>query len=342
MAPNGQDGLHAGSGNVLSSRPVLEVGGTHVRASRVDLQTWREVPGSALRMPLDGGGSAHAIVGTMAACADVLRPAASETLAVAMPGPMEYPAGIGRFADVAKFDALAGVDVGQSLLTRMAHPPARVAFINDAEAFGLGEWIAGSARGYECVAAVTLGSGIGSAFIRAGEIVSSGPLVPPGGHVHRLAIDGRPLEDTVSRRAIIAAYRRGASPQAQDGARDDDGPGIDVRDIAARALDGDSAASRVFTDAFRLLGAALAPWLARFGAQLLVVGGGMAGSWELIREPLRTGLGDLAPAVAVVRSADPEAATAAGAAWYCAATADAPTEDAPQEGPLAGDYGPAR
>jgi glucokinase len=292
-------------------------------------------------MPLDSGGSADAIVGTMAACAGALALAPSETLAVAMPGPMEYSAGIGRFADVSKFDALAGVDVGQSLLARLAHPPARVAFINDAEAFGLGEWVAGAARGYQRVAAVTLGSGIGSAFIMTGEIVSSGQDVPPGGHVHRLAIGGHPLEDTVSRRAIIAAYRRGTPAQAGDGSDAAD-PGIDVRDIAARAVDGDQAASRVFTDAFRQLGAALAPWLARFRAELLVVGGGMAGAWELIHEPLCSGLGDLADEVSVVQSADPEAATAAGAAWYCGGMAAGRTEDAPQDAPLAGDYGPAR
>ncbi|MEK8144748.1 hypothetical protein NKH18_33290 [Streptomyces sp. M10(2022)] len=44
--------------------------------------------------------------------------------------------------------------------------------------------------------------------------------------------------------------------------------------------------------AFRALGVAMAPWLTRFQATVLVVGGSIAGSWDLVTAPLREGLAD--------------------------------------------------
>jgi glucokinase len=297
----------------MTGHPVLEVGGTHVLGCRVDAATWRIQPGSAHRRPLDSGGSAEEIVTALARCARELRIAPAETLAVAIPGPFDYAAGIGRFRDVGKFEALAGFDVRRALRDRLAAvpgaaPPRRIAFVNDAAAFGLGEWLAGAAHGFQRAVAITLGTGTGSAFVAEGKIVSSGPSVPPGGEVHRLLIAGRPLEETVSRRAIIAAYRRLVQHDA--------GAGPDVRDIAALALRGDGQARRVFTEAFRPLGAALATWLTRFRAQVLVAGGSMTASWALISEPLRDGLGPAAAGLEIVTSPDSEASAAAGAAWH--------------------------
>jgi glucokinase len=292
----------------VTGRPVLEIGGTHARACRMDTTTWQPVPGSVHRLPLDSSGSAGAIISTLIACADALCLTPAEALAVAIPGPFDYQTGIARFEGVGKFDRLAGVDMSRTLLDGLAHPPRRLTFVNDADAFGLGEWFAGSARGHQRAVAITLGTGIGSAFVESGRIVSRGPSVPPDGDVYRLAVRGRPLEETVSRRAIIAAYRRRVpSPLAA---------AQDVRDIAAAALRGDQGAADVFAHAFRLLGEAVAPWLLRFRAQVLVVGGGLSASWALIETPMRTGLGAAADQVILVKSADTENAIAVGAAWH--------------------------
>jgi glucokinase len=317
----------------MNSRPVLEVGGTHVLASRVDARTWQVLPGSAHWLPLDSGGTAAAILATLAAGARRVHPRPAETLAVAVPGPFDYAAGLGRFRDVGKFDALAGVDVGRALRDRLAPPPARIAFVNDAEAFGLGEWLVGAARGYQRAVAITLGTGVGSAFVAAGRIVSGGPAVPSDGHVYQLTVGDRPLEETVSRRAIVAAYHR-LAPGAADGS-------LDVSDIAALARGGDAAAARVFGEAFWALGAALRPWLARFGAQALVVGGGITASWPLIEAPLRRGLAELAGELVIVTSSDPAAATAAGAAWHSrAAGTHAPAGTGTSAGTLTASTGP--
>jgi len=292
----------------VTGQPVLEIGGTHARACRIDTVTWHPEPDSEHRLPLDSSGTADAIIATMLACADALCLTSAETLAVAIPGPFDYRTGIGRFEGVGKFDSLAGVDLRRALLGRLAQPPGRITFVNDAAAFGLGEWLAGSAHGYQRVVAITLGTGVGSVFIEDGTIVSSGPSVPPDGDVYRLVVRGRPLEESVSRRAIISAYH-----QLAPGSRTS---GWDVRDIASAALRGDQAARHVFTHACYLFGEALAPWLLLFRAQVLVVGGGLSASWALISGPMRAGLGEAAAELVVVRSADTENAIAAGAAWH--------------------------
>jgi glucokinase len=85
---------------------------------------------------------------------------------------------------------------------------------------------------------------------------------------------------------------------------------------------GDPRARRVFDDAFALLGSALAPWLARFEASVLVVGGSMAGSWDLVRPPLLGALLKAEPVLAglAVRcAAHPEDSALIGAAIHARA-----------------------
>ncbi|MFD4603252.1 ROK family protein [Streptomyces sp. NPDC058464] len=293
--------------------PVLEVGGTHVTAALVDLSGGRTV-GEVVRRPLPAQGTAEEILDGIAATAARIDAPAGAAWGVAVPGPFDYASGIALFEDVGKFDALYGVDVRAELSRRMRPVPGALRFLNDADAFGIGECVVGAAAGHERAVCITLGSGVGSAFLDRGEPVNDGPLVPPDGSAHLLSYDGRPLEETVSRRAIRAAYA-GAVPADQGlvgdvpdvpGVPDASGvpgvPGVpDVHAIAELARGGDRDARAALEHAFRALGVALAPWLARFGATALVVGGSMAASWDLIEGPLRSGAGTGAGAGRAVR-----------------------------------------
>ena len=250
---------------------VMDVGGSHVTAANVDLQCHSVVPGQLFRQPLDGDGSAEEIVAALAGCARRLPVQAR--LAVAVPGPFDHERGIGRYQGVGKFEALRDVDLRAALAPLL---PAGVAisFHHDADAFLIGEWWAGAARGHSCAVGITLGTGVGSSFLRDGAIVRAGPGIPPEGRVDLLRYAGLPLEDTVSRRAIRRAYEGGSA-------------GPDVREIAERARQGDRAAADVFAQAFRALGAVLDPCLRACGATVLVVGGSIAASWDLVAGPLR-------------------------------------------------------
>ncbi|MFE0417936.1 ROK family protein [Streptomyces tendae] len=294
-------------------RPVLEIGGTHVTAALVDLSAGT-VHGRPAREPLTPQGGAEEILGRLARAASRLEAPPSATWGVAVPGPFDYAAGVALFQGVGKFDSLYGTDVGAALRARIRPAPAALRFVNDADAFGIGEHTGGAAAGHARAVCLTLGSGVGSAFLVDGMPVNDGPLVPPEGSAHRLVLDGRPLEETVSRRAIRAAYAR-----AQDGDPDDV---PDVRGIAARARAGDAPAGTVLAHAFRALGVAMAPWTIRFGAGVLVVGGSISASWDLVVAPLREGLSDGGAAgLRVAPALLPDTASLLGAARWAASSA---------------------
>jgi glucokinase len=287
---------------------AMDIGGTHVTAARVDLRTRTILPGQSVRVPLDADASADEFVATLLACAARLPPRTDDRWAIALPGPFDYARGVGQYEGVGKFDALNGYDLRAALGSRLADAD-RISFHNDAAAFTVGEWWAGAARGADVVVGITLGSGVGSCFLREGRIVRSGPGVPPEGRVDLLEYEGKPLEETVSRHALRRAYARIVGGQQS----------LDVREIADRAREGDRAAAEVFSETFRALGMALGPGLAAFAPTILVVGGSIARSWDLVAEPLRVGIAEAVPAyvgrLAVQPALHPDTAPLLGAAY---------------------------
>ena len=267
---------------VDGSIPVLEIGGTHVTAVLVVAGSWKLVADSLRTAPLNADGTAGELLDGLAAAANGLAVGRRSAWVVAVPGPFDYERGIGLFRDVGKFDSLYGVDVGRELTMRIRPRPFAVRFLNDADAFGVGEYAAGAARGHDRAVCITLGTGVGSAFLDRGRPVNSGPTVPPDGSIHLVVHEGRPIEETVSRRAIRSAYAAAASPP--------EAVAPDVHTIAERSRHGDELARAVLAHAFTGLGAALAPLLRRFEASMLVIGGSMAGSWDIIEPSVRHGL----------------------------------------------------
>jgi glucokinase len=245
---------------------VLEVGGSHVTAASVRPGGWQVVV--AQRAVLDSKGSAEAIVEALAAAARLL-PLASG-LVVALPGPFDYDTGIAHY-QLDKFAALYGQDLGRSL--REALGTDRVVFLNDAEAFSVGEWTAGELRGEDRCVGVTIGTGIGSGFLDDGRVVRTGDTVPPGGELYRTEFRGRPLEDWISARAILRLYdeRAGELP-----------PGWGVKEVADHARSGDEVARKVLLETFGVLAEALGGWLDRFGARRVVLGGSISGAFDVV------------------------------------------------------------
>ncbi|MGA4670514.1 ROK family protein [Propionibacteriaceae bacterium Y1923] len=253
----------------MTQLPVLEVGGTHVTTA------WASESGDVEvvdRVGLNNAAPADELLALLVEAGRGLLAPPGSVWGAAVPGPFDYPSGIGDYTGVDKFQSLHGVDVGAHL--RRGLSAASVHFINDADAFGVGEWLAGALRGCRRGVAMTLGTGIGSAFIADGLPVTSGDEVPHLGEVHTIRINGVPLEEIVSRAAIRATYR------------DLTGEWLDVKEIAERAYAVEPAALEVFDDAFAALAEAMVPVLDRFGAEALVIGGSIAQSRELVSEYL--------------------------------------------------------
>jgi len=282
--------------------PVLEVGGTHVEAATVELSDGAGRILQRRRLTLAADATPASFIERLLEAARALDVEDGRCWSVAVPGPFDYEQGVARFSGVGKFAKLNGFDVRAAL--REGVPAAEeFVFINDADAFLLGEWHLGSARGYDRAAGLTLGTGIGSALM-AGGLVATEPDVLGGGRAYRLSIGGRPLEDTVSRRAIVRRYQQksGTAPE------------VDIEVLAARARCGDGLARLVIEEAMTALGqAARVPFL-QFGAQIVVVGGGISNSWDIVGAPLTQGLNpgsadvNREPALEVVVARTPDAA----------------------------------
>jgi glucokinase len=261
---------------------ALDIGGTHVSAATVDAGSAAVVPASRIRTELVSGSGREELVDRIRNAASAARSGDIEAAGVAAPGPFDYAQGICLIEH--KLESLYGVDLRSELAAALSLPPEHVRFVNDAEAFLLGEWWAGAARGHDRAVGVTIGSGLGSAFLEHGKVVRADARVPPEGALYRLRFRNAPVEERISGGAVLARY---GDEQ------------VDVADIAERARSGDRDAREAFAAVSTDLADFLRPWLAAFAPSCLVIGGSIARAWDLLHgglDSLRTDVAVLAPA----------------------------------------------
>jgi glucokinase len=262
---------------------ALDIGGTHVSAARVDPDSAAVAPGSRRRLALAPDGTREELLGAILAVAAATDGEVSGW-GVAAAGPFDYEHGVCLIRGVAKLEALYGVDLRDELAAALdLADPGRVRFLNDADAFLLGEWWAGAARGHSRVVGLTLGTGLGSAFLVDGRLVHEGAGVFPEGRAHVVDFRGRPVEDSISRRGLLARYGAGA---------------VDVKEIAERARGGERRARATFDELATALGEFLTPWLEAFAPSCLVVGGSIARAWDLFGPAVERALAPVAVTVA--------------------------------------------
>ena len=276
-------------------------------SARVLMEERAVEPGTLRRVAISPHAPRDALIAAIRGAALRAKSDAAFAWGVAVPGPFDYARGVARLRGVHKLDALYGTDLRAELAAALGlAEPANVRFVNDAAAFLLGEWWAGAVAGLDAAIGVTCGSGLGSAFLRDGELVESGPGVPPEARLDLLRYRGAPVEDVVSARGLVAAHRAGG------------GAAMDGAGVARRARDGDNAAMAVFRGFGEALGEVLAPWVAAFAPRGLVVGGSIAASFDLFGPALRRACPPLEGLDFVGPAAHLEEAPLLGAAYHAA------------------------
>ncbi|MGY2897180.1 ROK family protein [Deinococcus sp. UYEF24] len=292
----------------------LDVGGSHVTAARVRFGTQGPEIGPCVRLHLDEHAPADELLDTFTRAARTAAegPAVGDlgmkspglaAIGVGMPGPFDYAQGIGRFTG--KFLALNGVDVGAGLRDRLPTLSGLpLAFLNDAAAFALGEaelrGDAGRTLG------VTLGTGLGSGFVEADRVQTSGEGVAREGQIGWEPYLDATAEDYVSTRRLISDYA------SLSGER------LRPVEISVRAQAGDAHAQTVFAAYGRHLGSVLAEWVRAFAPGRIVLGGNLCAARGLFLPELETSLhgglgGQTLPGLDF--SPDGERAALVGAAW---------------------------
>lgn len=247
---------------------AVDLGGTHVTGATVDAAGRIS---SSRREAIDPHGSREELVEAIVRASRAALAADVDRLGLAVPGPFDYEHGICTIEGVGKLEALRGADLRHELAAQLELEPGRIRFLNDAEAFTRGEAWLGAARGFERVIGVTLGTGLGSAFLDRGTAVRGSEAVPPDGELYRVAFRGAPVEDRLSRRGILERLAR---------------PELDVVDVATLARAGDERAKKIFTELGSELSEFLSPWVSSFAADRVVIGGSIARAWDLFAAAL--------------------------------------------------------
>lgn len=144
----------------------VDIGGTHITASLVDLERRRLVKDTVLRKAMPSTGPSDSILDNWVECLKNVMGLAGNKIAqigIAMPGPFDYDSGISLIKEQDKFRSLYGMNVRQVLSQRLELEPHRIVFKNDAVCFLRGEMLAGGLKGYGNVIGITLGTGLGTA-----------------------------------------------------------------------------------------------------------------------------------------------------------------------------------
>ena len=243
---------------------ALDVGGSSVKSALV--ATGPKIVGEVSVHSIDSKARADEILEAFSAIIaghlkDLSNP---RGIAMAFPGPFDYRQGVCLIQDQAKYDTLYGVNVSASLRGILGLPDLEIRYRNDAEAAILGEALYGAGAGFPRLLGLTLGTGLGSAFVADGTIITMGPGVPDHGWLYSQPYGGQRADDVFSTRGLLVRMHV---------------HGIQATDIAsvlAAANEHHDVLAEVFASFGTDLGTFLKPFVSDFRADGVLVTGGIA------------------------------------------------------------------
>lgn len=249
----------------------VDIGGTHISCAGIDLESEKIITGSKRTYSVDSSESANEILDIWIStikdtCGTESTPAG---IGIAMPGPFDYEKGICKIKGVGKYDALFDLNIKEMFSSSLSIPGENIKFLNDASCFGLGEYYAGAGKHSKRMAAITLGTGFGSALISNGEIVTGGEYAPEGGMFWNVPYKEGIADDYFSSRWFVDNYYKKTGIKVSG-----------VSDIAG-GHKGDRTSQNLFNEFAQNLSWFLLPWLKLFDAEILVIGGSIAKAHDL-------------------------------------------------------------
>jgi glucokinase len=252
-----------------------DIGGSHISCAVIDLEKEEIIKQSISTEKVDNKASADDILKKWSAVLghsiSTIDKSQLVGIGFAMPGPFDYEKGIALFShETNKFEKLYGVNVAENLKkTLTLNDNCGLRFMNDASSFAVGEAWMGKAKGFDKSVSITLGTGFGSAFINKGIPVVEGDDVPKLGCVWHLPFGNSIADDYFSTRWYVNRYAEKSGKKLAG-----------VKEIAGQVAT-DEHAAQVFVEFGDNLGQFLGPWLKKFKAGVLVIGGNISGAYNL-------------------------------------------------------------
>ncbi len=251
-----------------------DIGGSHISCAAVDILSLRILRETITEKAVDNKASSNEIISVWAdALSSVRSKIPSDRLkgiGFGMPGPFDYVQGISYIKGVAKYEHLYGCNVKEEISKALnVSEDFPVRFMNDVSAFAVGEALVGKAAHYTRSMAITLGTGFGSAFINNRIPIVDGPEVPKLGCVYHLPYKENIADDYFSTRWFVKSYNTLTGEEVKG-----------VKELSEVASS-DQIAMNIFQEFGDNLGTFLAPWLAKFKAEIVVVGGNISHAYNL-------------------------------------------------------------
>jgi glucokinase len=251
-----------------------DIGGSHISCAAIDLVSGKIIRNTLTERSVDNQAQANTIIGTWTqALSAVLEKVPFENvkgIGFAMPGPFDYVKGISYIRGVAKYENLYGINITDAISNSLSVKDGfLIRFMNDASSFAVGEAWAGSAANFNRSLSITLGTGFGSAFIRNRIPIVDGPEVPKLGCIYHLPFKDGIADDYFSTRGLLSRYKKLTGKELNG-----------VKELAALAGT-EKAVTDLFIDFGENTGLFLAPWLNKFKAEILVIGGNISHAYNL-------------------------------------------------------------
>jgi glucokinase len=251
-----------------------DIGGSHISCAAIDLVSGKIIRNTLTERSVDNQAQANNIIGTWTqALSAVLKKVPLENvkgIGFAMPGPFDYVKGISYIRGVAKYENLYGINITDAISNSLSVKDGfLIRFMNDASSFAVGEAWAGSAANFNRSLSITLGTGFGSAFIRNRIPIVDGPEVPKLGCIYHLPFKDGIADDYFSTRGLLSRYKKLTGKELNG-----------VKELAALAGT-EKAVTDLFIDFGENTGLFLAPWLNKFKAEILVIGGNISHAYNL-------------------------------------------------------------
>lgn len=280
----------------------IDVGGSHVTVSVVDVNNPMQASFPLVRKDLDAMDTGFSIVAAIGqGIREVLKEGITpDAVGIAFPGPFNYEKGVSTIAGVGgKFEQTFGIHLQQALadFTGLGNTP--FVFSNDAHCFAEGTYNRYQLDSKKTVF-LTLGTGFGSAFMENGVLLTRHSTLPVSGAFYDEDFLEAKADDYFSVRWFLNEYKTLSGKQAAS-----------VKDIALMNTD---LSLSIFERFGTNLGAFLYTWLMRFECDELVIGGNIAKASPLFVAPLKEGLKHLNKTIKLTFCDDTEACILRGAA----------------------------
>ncbi|MFN8209762.1 MAG: ROK family protein [Bacteroidales bacterium] len=246
-----------------------DIGGSHISCAAVDITSGKVLKETLIEREVDNQAHAFQIISVwsdaVASSLSKVDVKSVKGIGFAMPGPFDYVKGISYIKGVAKYENLYGFNIGDAILSSLDVPDSfQARFINDVSGFAVGEASFGKGCGYGRVATITLGTGLGSAFIDNRVPVVDGNEVPRLGCVYHIPYKEGIADDYFSTRFFTRSYREATGKELKG-----------VKELSALAGT-DKVVDDLFSSFGKDLAVFLAPYLNAFKTEILIIGGNIS------------------------------------------------------------------